>query len=150
MMSTHTVLDEVDEAIIALLTEDARRTVSDIAGRVNLSPAPVARRIGRLERAGVIAGYTVLVDHSKLGPSVEAFTELRFVGDTDIDLILATVREIPEVVELFTTAGDPDALARIRVDDVEHLKHVINRLRRSGSVSGTKTLMVLDTWSRPE
>ncbi len=149
-MSTHTVLDEVDEAIIALLTEDARRTVSDIAGRVNLSPAPVARRIGRLERAGVIAGYTVLVDHSKLGPSVEAFTELRFVGDTDIDLILATVREIPEVVELFTTAGDPDALARIRVDDVEHLKHVINRLRRSGSVSGTKTLMVLDTWSRPE
>jgi DNA-binding Lrp family transcriptional regulator len=149
-MSTHTVLDEVDEAIIALLTEDARRTVSDIAARVNLSPAPVARRIGRLERAGVIAGYTVLVDHSKLGPSVEAFTELRFVGDTDIDLILATVREIPEVVELFTTAGDPDALARIRVDDVEHLKHVINRLRRSGSVSGTKTLMVLDTWSRPE
>jgi len=43
---------------------------------------------------------------------------------------------------------DPDALLRIRVDDVEHLREVVNRLRRSGRVTGTKTLMVLDHWSR--
>ena len=64
--------------------------------------------------------------------------------------MLATARDIPEVVELFTIAGDPDALARIRVHDVDHLKHVISRLRRSGLVTGTKTLMVLDTWRRSE
>ena len=46
-------------------------------------------------------------------------------------------------------AGDPDALLRIRVSDVEHLKTVVNRLRRTGRVTGTKTLMVLDRWSRP-
>lgn len=143
-------LDDVDRRILSLLQQDARRTITDIAEHVSLSPAPVKRRIERLERSGVIAGYTVLVDHGKLGPSVEAFTELRFAGDTDVDRILATAREIPEVQELFTIAGDPDALARIRVEDVEHLKHVINRLRRSGRVTGTKTLMVLDTWTRPE
>jgi DNA-binding Lrp family transcriptional regulator len=143
-------LDDVDRRILRLLQEDARRTIADIAEHVSLSPAPVKRRIERLERTGVIAGYTVLLDHSKLGPSVEAFTELRFAGDTDVDRILETAREIPEVQELFTTAGDPDALARIRVEDVAHLKQVINRLRRSGRVTGTKTLMVLDTWTRPE
>jgi Lrp/AsnC family leucine-responsive transcriptional regulator len=149
-MTPRPSVDDVDRKILDLLREDARRTVTDIAGRVGLSAAPVKRRIERLERAGVIAGYTVVLDHSKLGSSIEAFTELRFTGDTGVDHILATASEIPEVVQLFTTAGDQDALARIRVDDVEHLKHVINRLRRSGQVTGTKTLMVLSAWTRPE
>jgi Lrp/AsnC family leucine-responsive transcriptional regulator len=69
-------LDDIDHAILGLLRDDARRTVKDIAERVNLSPAPVKRRIDRLERIGVIAGYTLVLDHSKVGPSIEAFTEL--------------------------------------------------------------------------
>jgi Lrp/AsnC family leucine-responsive transcriptional regulator len=141
-------LDDIDEQILSLLREHARRTISDIAERVNLSAAPVKRRIERLERRGVIKGYTVVLDQNRMRPSLEAFTELRFAGDTDVDRMLATAREIPEVVELFTMAGDPDALAHIHVDDVDHLKHVINRLRRSGQVTSTKTLMVVGTWRR--
>ncbi len=145
----HVHLDDIDEQIIALLRDDARRTITDIAGRVNLSPAPVKRRIDRLERLGVITGYTVSVDHAMIGPSIEAFTELRFAGNADIDEILGEVQRISEICEVFTMAGDPDALLRIRVSDVEHLKTVVNRLRRTGRVTGTKTLMVLDRWSRP-
>ena len=141
-------LDGLDQQIIGLLREDARRTLTDIAARVNLSPAPVKRRIDRLERLGVITGYTVTVDHSLIGPTIDAFTELRFAGDADIDEILGAVEQIPEIREIFTMAGDPDALLRIRVDDVEHLKAVVNRLRRTGRVTGTKTLMVLDRWAR--
>ena len=117
-------LDEIDRAIVDLLVQDARRTVADIAERVSLSPAPVRRRIDRLERIGVIAGYTVVLDHAKVGPAIEAFTELRFTGRTDIDEILETAAQVPEVREVFTTAGDPDALARIRVDDMDHLQPV--------------------------
>ena len=141
-------LDEIDERIIALLREDARRTITDIAARVNLSSAPVKRRIDRLEHLGVITGYTVAVDHAVIGPTIEAFTELRLAGNADIDEILGQVEQIPEIHEVFTMAGDPDALLRIRVTDVEHLKAVVNRLRRTGRVTGTKTLMVLDRWSR--
>ena len=141
-------LDEIDERIIALLREDARRTITDVAARVNLSSAPVKRRIDRLERLGVITGYTVAVNHAVIGPTIEAFTELRFAGNADIDEILGEVEQIPEIHEVFTMAGDPDALLRIRVTDVEHLKAVVNRLRRTGRVTGTKTLMVLDRWSR--
>ena len=147
-MATHVNLDELDEQIIELLREDARRTLADIASRVNLSPAPVKRRIDRLEQLGVITGYTVSVNHALIGPSIEAFTELRFAGDADIDEILGSVERIPEIREVFTMAGDPDALLRIRVNDVEHLKAVVNRLRRTGRVTGTKTLMVLDRWAR--
>jgi Lrp/AsnC family transcriptional regulator, leucine-responsive regulatory protein len=141
-------LDDIDHRILELLREDGRRTVADIAERVNLSAAPVKRRIDRLQRLGVISGYTVLVDHAKIGPTIEAFTELRFAGDGDIDVIVDAIAQMPEVREVFTIAGDPDALVRIRVDDVEHLKKVVNALRRSGQITGTKTLMVLDRWAR--
>ena len=74
-----TTIDDTDRAILALLRENARRTVADIATRVNLSPAPVKRRIERLERLGVIVGYTVVTDETKLEGAVEAFTELQTV-----------------------------------------------------------------------
>lgn len=148
-MNTHVHIDALDHQILELLREDARRTIADIATHVNLSSAPVKRRIDRLRELGVISGYTVVLDHSLIGPSIDAFTELRFAGDADIDEILRAVEQIPEIREVFTMAGDPDALLRIRVDDVEHLKRVVNRLRRTGRVTGTKTLMVLDHWSRP-
>jgi len=148
-MSSHVQIDDLDRQILELLADDARRTIADIAARVNLSSAPVKRRIDRLQRLGVIAGYTVVLNHTLIGPTIDAFTELRFAGDADIDEILTAVEKIPEIREAFTMAGDPDALLRIRVDDVEHLKQVVNRLRRTGRVTGTKTLMVLDHWSRP-
>jgi Lrp/AsnC family transcriptional regulator, leucine-responsive regulatory protein len=141
-------IDDIDRAILELLRENARRTVADIATRVRLSAAPVKRRIERLERLGVILGYTLQIDHEKLEGTVEAFTELRFMGNTDIAVIIAIASEIPEVQEVFTTAGDPDALVRIRVRDVPHLKHVVNRLRTAQPITGTKTLMVLDRWTR--
>jgi DNA-binding Lrp family transcriptional regulator len=141
-------VDELDKAILELLREDARRTIADIAARVSLSPAPVKRRIDRLERLGVIAGYTVRVDASRIGPTIEAFTELRFPGDRNVEQILDAATSIPEVREAYMIAGDPDALLRLRVDDVAHLQRVVNQLRRSGQVSGTKTLIVLSRWTR--
>jgi len=90
-----------------------------------------------------------VTDETKLEGAVEAFTELRYVGTADFEAIVAAVvSEIPEVQEIFTIAGDPDALVRIRVHDVDHLKHVVNILRRTEHVTGTKTLMVLDRWSQ--
>lgn len=136
-------LDQVDWRIVELLREDARRTLADIGKRVSLSSPAIKRRIDRLERDGVITGYTVEVDHGKLGLPLQAFTELRFRGNARVDEISQIADDIPEVQAIFTTAGDPDALAWIRVADVEDLKRVIDRMRRSGRITGTKTLMVL-------
>ena len=138
-----TDLDAIDHRILELLVEDARRSASEIGRQVNLSPAAAKRRIDRLERIGVIAGYRALIDHTKLGSRIEAFTELRFAGTTQVGDIDRAVANLPELVEAFTIAGDPDALVRLRVTDVDHLKRVIDRIRRTGKVTGTKTLIVL-------
>jgi Lrp/AsnC family leucine-responsive transcriptional regulator len=140
-------LDQTDLEIVELLREDARRTLADVGERVSLSAPAVKRRVDRLERDGVIVGYTALVDHALLGRPLQAFTELRFAGNLPVDQIAGIAKDIPEVQTIFTTAGDPDALAWIRVRDVDDLKRVIDLLRRSGRVTGTKTLMVLGSSS---
>ncbi len=141
-------LDDTDRGILDLLAENARRTLGDIGERVGLSAPAVKRRIDRLEAVGVILGYTTRVDHARLGRPLEAFTELRFSGDARVDAIAGIAESIPEVEAVFTIAGDPDALAWIRVSDVHELKQVIDRLRGSGHVIGTKTLIVLGNSSQ--
>ncbi|CAM3917476.1 Lrp/AsnC family transcriptional regulator [Kibdelosporangium persicum] len=143
-------LDPTDHEILALLRQDARRTLSDIAGRVSLSIAAVKRRIDRLQESGVILGYTVQVDHAKLGWGIEAFTELRFAGTTNVAEIVQTTTAMPETQAVFTIAGDPDALIWLRVRDLAHLQERIDEIRRSHRVTGTKTLIVLDAWSRDQ
>ena len=121
----------------------------DPMSQIMLSPAGAKRRIDRLEAADIITGYRAVIDHGKLNGTIEAFIELRFAGATQVDDI-ESAADIPEVIEAFTAAGDPDALARIRVHDLEHLKRVVDRIRRTGRVTGTKTLIVLGaTASRP-
>ena len=115
-------MDTIDRQILALLRENARRTVADIAERVNLSAAPVKRRIERLEQQGVIVGYSVKVDESRIHPTIEALLELKFSGNGDLDVISEQLRQAPEVIEVLTIAGDPDAVLRIRVENVAHLK----------------------------
>jgi Lrp/AsnC family leucine-responsive transcriptional regulator len=141
-------LDGTDLEVLDLLGRDARRSLADIARRVNLSSPAVKRRIDRLEQIGVITGYTTVVDHAKLGRPLEAFAEVRFAGTTRVDEISAIADDIPEVEAVFTTAGDPDALVWTRVKDVDDLKRVIDLLRRTGRVTGTKTLMVLGSSTR--
>jgi Lrp/AsnC family transcriptional regulator, leucine-responsive regulatory protein len=136
-------IDAVDEQILELLVEDGRRSASEVGRVVGLSPAAAKRRIDRLEEVGVITGYTAILDHAKLGSEIEAFAEVRFEGSTQVGHIDESFSSLPEVVEAFTIAGDPDALVRLRVADLDHLKRVIDRLRRTGRVAGTKTLIVL-------
>lgn len=136
-------MDDVDLAIIAELERNARCTYGEIGEVVGLSAPAVKRRMDRLDARGVIRGYTVVVDHALLGRPIEAFTELRFSGDARVDEIASIGDGIPEVLAVFTMAGDPDALAWLRVADVRDLKRVIDRLRQAGNVTGTKSMIVL-------
>ena len=138
-----TPLDGTDERILELLRQDARRTFGDIGQKIAMSAPAVKRRVDRLQASGVIRGYTTVIDQEKIGPTLEAFAELRFAGSTRVDDIEAIASDVPEIRALFTVAGDPDALAWIRVKDVRDLKRVIDRLRNSGKITGTKTMMVL-------
>lgn len=143
-----TTIDDIDRAILALLRENARRPLREIAAEVGLTVAPVQRRIARLERTGVIERYTVQVNQGRIASGIEAMTELHFAHDLDLAQIMEYVAGIPEVEEVLTLAGDPDALVRIRVQGVEDLRRVVSSLRSGAAVASTKTLVVLEQWTR--
>ncbi|MDT0547575.1 MULTISPECIES: Lrp/AsnC family transcriptional regulator [Streptomyces] len=143
-----TEIDDVDRQLLRMLREDGRRTYSEMAPEVGLSVAAVKRRVDRMRNSGVITGFTVQVDHAKLGWGIEAFVELSYTGTTPVGEIVRTAYKVPEVQAVFTIAGDPDALVHVRVRDIEHLQQTIDGLRRAGQVTGTKTLMVLGSWTR--
>jgi Lrp/AsnC family transcriptional regulator, leucine-responsive regulatory protein len=141
-------VDDIDRKILQLLVQNARRPLSEIADLVGLSSAPVKRRMDRLEARGVIERYTAVVNYSKTGSMLDAFTEVRVPGSADIEDLWNDLRAMPEVLQMFTIAGDPDALIRLHVDSVEHLQQVVNRVRKTGRIVGTKTLIVLSEWNR--
>jgi DNA-binding Lrp family transcriptional regulator len=141
--------DGIDHAIVDLLLLDGRATLAELGKAVGLSAPAVKRRLDRLEEGGVITGYTARVDHAKLGRTIEAFTELRFGGKTKVADIAGVAADLPEVEAVHTLAGDPDALVHLRVRDVADLTRVIDLLRRSGRVTGTKTLIVLASEINP-
>lgn len=138
-------LDGTDLEIIELLVRDGRSTLAEVGKVVSLSPPAVKRRLDRFIESGIVTGFTAVLNHEKLGRPIEAFTELRFAGKTKVADIAGIARDLPEVDAVYTTAGDPDALVHLRVRDVADLTRVIDLLRRSGRVTGTKTLIVLGT-----
>jgi len=141
-------LDQTDREILDLLQENARRPLREIATAVGLTVAPVQRRIARLEKLGVIERYTVQINHGRIATGIEAMTELHFADDLDLAQIMEFVAQIPEVREVLTLAGDPDALVRIQVEGVEDLRRVVSALRSTEAIAGTKTLVILERWTR--
>src|ERR687893_1159767 len=74
-------MDDIDRRIVALLRENARRSFKDIGDGVHLTAPAVKRRVDRLERDGVIRGYTTVVDPHAFGWNAEAFVDLYCEGD---------------------------------------------------------------------
>ena len=141
------MLDPTDHQILEALANDARRSASEVGRLVGLSPPAAKRRIDRLEATGIIKGYTAVLDRQQLGEQIEAFIELRFAPGTQVAEVDTAVIEHPEVIASYTLAGDPDSLAHVRVRDLEHLKGVVDRIRRGRrdgpKVVTTRTVIVL-------
>src|SRR5262245_97536 len=136
-------LDETDHAIIAALVADARSSFAEIGARVSLSAPAVKRRVDRLRAAGVIKGFTAVIDPAATGGSTEAFVELFCTGRTTPSQIAAAVRRHPEVIAAFTVSGEADALVHLRASDIPHLEQALERLRAEGFVTSTRSMIVL-------
>lgn len=136
-------IDEVDKRIIASLVADARASYADIGVAVSLSAPAVKRRVDRMRAAGVIRGYTAVVDPAAVGWTTEAFIELFCTGRTTPAQIAAATRRHPEVVGAYTVSGEADALVHLRAADISHLEQSLERLRAEPFVTSTRSMIVL-------
>jgi DNA-binding Lrp family transcriptional regulator len=113
-------MDAVDRKILAVLQEEGRLTLTELADRVHLSVSPCHRRLRALERDGTIQGYRAVVDPAALGLTFEAlvFVTMR---QEDRETLLGFeegVARIPNVLQAQRLFGDPDYLLRIVTADL--------------------------------
>jgi DNA-binding Lrp family transcriptional regulator len=138
-------IDDVDRRIVALLRANARRSFKDIGERVNLSAPAVKRRVDRLERDGVILGYTAVVDNHAFGWHAEAFVDLFCEGRMPGESIKRAVEGEPGVVSAHTVAGEASALLHVMAEDTKDLESALERIRSTDGISRTVTEVVLST-----
>jgi DNA-binding Lrp family transcriptional regulator len=144
------ILDDIDRRIVALLRERARRSFREVGESVGLSAPAVKRRVDRLEAAGVITGYTAVLDPERFGWSMQAVVFLYCEGTMAADEVRAAVECHPEVVAAYTVAGEASAVLVVRASDTRHLEQLLERLREHKGVLRTQTQIVLSTlFERP-
>jgi DNA-binding Lrp family transcriptional regulator len=138
-------LDGIDRNIVALLRESAKRTFADIGAEVGLSATAVKRRVDRLERDGVITGYGARVNWRALGDAIESLIEIYCADRTSPADVRRSLSTMEEIISAFTVSGEADAVIRVRVDSIDHLERLVERLRRDPNIVRTRTLIVLST-----
>jgi len=138
-------MDQTDRTIVALLRENARRSFQDIGRHVHLSAPAVKRRVDRLERDGVILGYTAIIDPPAFGWHAEAFVDLYCEGRMPGEEIRRTVETEPGVVSAHTVAGEASALLHVMAQDTKDLELALERIRASDGITRTVTEVVLST-----
>ncbi|MDQ6817873.1 MAG: Lrp/AsnC family transcriptional regulator [Actinomycetota bacterium] len=138
-------MDDIDAQIIALLRENARRSFQNIGAHVALSAPAVKRRVDRLQQAGVIRGYTAVVDPAKLGWDTLAIVSLYCEGRMSAAEVQAALAPHQEVVSAYTVAGESAAVLLLRARDTSHLERTLERIREPSGVIRTQTQVVLST-----
>jgi DNA-binding Lrp family transcriptional regulator len=120
------VLDRFDRAILQALQLDGRIANSSLAERVHLSESACLRRVRALEQAGLIEGYTAILNQQKAGCPVNVFVSITLDRQDEPDLrkFEDAVRRIPEVMECYLMTGDYDYVVRVVVADTVDFERV--------------------------
>ncbi|MBR1983705.1 MAG: Lrp/AsnC family transcriptional regulator [Clostridia bacterium] len=143
-------MDNLDSKILALLAKNGRMNASEIAEKVCLSVSACIERIRKLELSGVITGYTVTVNNTKLGKDVLALMNVATEHPKYNDGFVEAVRKNPFVIECYYIAGDFDYFVKILTDNIVKLEETLNYIKGIKGVSKTKTDIVLNaTVSQP-
>lgn len=141
-------LDRTDLLLLAELQRGDRLTNAELAERVHLSPSACLRRVQRLEREGVIAGYRAEVDPERLGLGLQAFVrvQLRHHDATAVAAFGEFVNAWDEVVTCHALTGDMDYLLHVVVQDLEHFsRFLLDRLLTQAGVADVNSSFVLRT-----
>lgn len=140
-------LDDFDRAILRLLAQEGRLSVTDLAARISLSKSPTQTRLRRLEAAGYIRGYRARLDQRRLGRGHVAFVEVKLADTREPALAAfnAAVRALPEVEECHMIAGAFDYLLKVRTADILAYRHVLaERISRLPHVAATSTHVAME------
>ncbi len=140
-------LDTVDRHILALLQENCKLPLARIGERVGLSAPSVAERIDKLEKNGVIRGYTAVLDARRLGKDITAFIGVFIEHPKVISTFEKAIDRFEEVQECHHVTGQHTMLLKVKADNTSTLEKLIRKIRSIDGVTRTETSIVLSTYT---
>ena len=132
-------LDSRDWALLQALQRNARMTFAELARHVRLTAPAVAERVRRLEDKGIISGYHVAINLTRIGRPLQVYFRV-FVPPREYPRFSKTVEALPEVLECYHVTGVESFVLKAAVRSVQHLEDLIGKMTAFGE---TTTSVVL-------
>ncbi len=120
-------LDKLDRRILKVLQQQGRISMTELAEQVGLSTTPCTERVRRLEREGVIEGYSARVNPKALGLPLLVFVEIKLASKSG-DIFEAFRREVlklPQILDCHLVSGDFDYLIKARIPDMSQYRELL-------------------------
>lgn len=141
-------LDGTDRRIIAALRADGRLSMRALAEQLHISRAGAYVRVERLQRDGVITGFSAVVDPERYGFDISAYVYLK-ISQHSWKAVRRRIAEIPEVWHGALVSGENDLVLLVRTHDAASLRDlVLNRLQTMQDIVSTQTVIILDEMQR--
>jgi Lrp/AsnC family leucine-responsive transcriptional regulator len=141
-------LDETDIKILEIIQGDGRITNTKLASMIGISQPAMLERVRRLESAGVISGYTALLDRDKIGLEIMVFVAVSLALHqlSSVDKIKKKIVSFPEVLECYQVSGDDDFILKVALENINsYMDFVMNKLSKIEGIRKVKSSFVLST-----
>jgi DNA-binding Lrp family transcriptional regulator len=142
-------LDDTDRAIVHELRRDGRISMRALAEKLHISRASAYTRVERLYAAGVVTGYSAIIDPERYGFGISAYVYLK-ISQHSWKTVRTRVLQIPEVWHGALVSGENDLVLLVRTHDAASLRDlVLNTFQTMPDVMSTQTVLILDELSGP-
>jgi len=135
-------MHDADTKLLTLLKANAREPAASLARKLGLARSTVQDRIARLERAGVIRGYTVRLSEDSEARKLRAVVMIA-ADPKQADRINAELKRMTEVRSLSAVSGAYDMMAVVEADTPARMDAALDRIGRAGGVGRTVTSIIL-------
>lgn len=125
------IIDALNRKILEILEKDGRKTYAEIAAELKRSESTVRDRIQRLERAGVILGYTAVIDKKFLGYQAEGLVLCNVADPTDVGKVVDAFSRIENIIHVYLVSGERRIAIRIIARDNRDIEDLLRRYASS-------------------
>jgi DNA-binding Lrp family transcriptional regulator len=131
-------LDEMDVRILQLLRRDSRQSLGSMAEVLGISKATISRRISKMESSGIICGYSVMTNVSKMG--VMRALLLMNVTGASLTRVIEELKQFKQVEFVHKVFGDHSLICEVYIPTVDDLYQLIQE--RILKIPGIKNVEV--------
>ena len=143
-------MDSIDKKILILLSEDGRKSASNISEDVGLSVPATSDRIKKLIDNGIVKGFKPIIDSKLINHDITAFITVFSESSKNFEKVVTNARLNSNIMKCYTTTGDGSHLLLVKVYNTEKLEKLLRTIQSWPGVSRTQTQLVLSSYINPE